>query len=732
MIISIWRYSHLALAITSFVFVFLATVTGIVLSFQPISEQIQPFKIDGIEQLNVEQTIATFKKQYPEIISIEVDANQFVSASVITKEGNSLNGYFNPKTAAFLGQKPEVSNLFKFTTSLHRSLFLKGIGRFFVGLGSFLLFLIAFTGAILVIKRQSGIKKFFAKVINEDFAQYWHVILGRLSLIPIIIITLTGVYLSLLKFDLIEEKKDKHTINFETTAVAEIKPETSVFETFSLNNVETLEFPFSEDEEDYFILKLKNKELLVHQYSGQVLSEVKDPIVTFLSNWSLVLHTGKGSVLWSIVLFIACINILFFIYSGFKMTIDRRKNTVIPKNKFTKDNADIIILVGSETGRTYHLASAFFKGLLDKGNRVFISDLNSYTNYKNASQLIVLTSTYGEGEAPINAKKFLTLIHSVKQKRLMHYSVVGFGSLQYPEYCKFAQIVDANLQLHPQFQPNVELFKIHNQSESDFKNWAKKWSQSVDLDFDASTLKVSNRARKDQLFTVVDKTDINIDNTFIITLKPNKKLKFKSGDLLSVIPKQDKVERLYSIGKIDGNIVISIKKHEFGVCSNYLYNLKVNTQIKAVVKSNTSFNIPKAKTVQDVVFIANGTGIGPFLGMIQQSKPITKHLFWGGRTKQSLQLYKNTIDGSLNNKSLASFNMALSKETNDKVYVQDVVAKQQDLIAKVLSNNGVIMICGSIAMQNQVLDVLNKITTNTLQQPLSVFEQNNQLLTDCY
>lgn len=730
MIISIWRYSHLALAITSFVFVFLATITGIVLAFQPISEQIQPFKIDGIEHLNVEQTVATFKKQYPEIITIEVDANQFVSASVITKDGKSLNGYFNPKNASFLGEKPEVSNLFKFTTNLHRSLFLKGVGRFFVGLGSFLLFLIAVTGSILIIKRQSGIKKFFAKVVNEDFAQYWHVILGRLSLIPILIITLTGVYLSLLKFDVIEEKKEKHTIDFQTTAEVEIKPETSVFKTTTLDHVETLEFPFSTDEEDYFTLKLKNKELLVHQYSGQVLSEVKNPIVTFLSNWSLVLHTGKGSILWSIILLIACINILFFIYSGFKMTIDRRKKTVIPKNKFTKDNADIVILVGSETGSTYHLATAFFKALLDKGNRVFISDLNSYTSYKSASQLIVLTSTYGEGEAPINAKKFLTLLNTVKQERLIHYAVVGFGSLQYPEYCKYAQLVDANLQVHKQFQPNMELFKIHNQSETEFKNWATKWNNIVASGLDIANLKVSNKPRKEQLFTVVNKTETNIDNTFLITLKPNKKLKFKSGDLLSVIPKKDKIERLYSIGKIDGNIVISVKKHEFGVCSNYFYNLKKNAQIKAVINKNSNFNVPKK--AQSVIFISNGTGIGPFLGMIQQSKPITKHLFWGGRTQQSLKLYKNTIDSSLKNNTLTSFNVALSQETSDKVYVQDILEKQYTIIADVLNTKGVIMICGSIAMQNQVLEVLNKITTEKLQQPLSVFEQNKQILTDCY
>ncbi len=730
MTLSIWRYSHLTLAITSFVFVFLATITGIILAFQPISEQMQPFKIESVNQLDVDQTITTFKDKYPEIINIEVDANQFVSASVITADGTSLNGYFNPKTAAFLGEKPEISAFFKFTTNLHRSLFLKGIGRFFVGLGSFLLFLIAITGSILIIKRQSGIKRFFAKVVNENFSQYWHVVLGRLSLIPIIIITLTGVYLSLLKFDLIPEKKQKHIVDFQTTTFAEKQPYTNIFNTTRLTEVVNLEFPFSEDEEDYYTLKLKDKEVLVHQYSGQVLSQVDYTMVTFLSNLSLTWHTGKGSTVWSIILLIACLNILFFIYSGFKMTIERRKNKALPKNKFTKDKAEVIILVGSETGQSYALATAFYKGVIASGKTVYISDLNSYSTYKNTKQLVVFTSTYGEGDAPINAKNFISLLKSVTQEQTIKYAVVGFGSLKYKAYCKYAQMVDASLQIHPNFTPNLQLHKIHNQSQSAFKNWLQQWNTvvnfKVNLMLDTQVLKLKNQ----QVFNVVNKSTLNVDNTFLLQLEPNKKSSFKSGDLLAVYPKQDGVERLYSIGKIDNHIVISVKKHEFGVCSAYFNSLEKKDVVNAVIKSNPTFNLPN-KTKR-AVLIANGTGIGPFLGMINTNPQTEKHLFWGGRTKQSLSLYQKYIDSGLQHNTLSSFNVAFSQAQKEKIYVQDIVAKNQAIITQVLKDDGVIMICGSVAMQNNVLEVLNHITTTKLQLPISFYIDNQVIKTDCY
>ena len=42
------------------------------------------------------------------------------------------------------------------------------------------------------------------------------------------------------------------------------------------------------------------------------------------------------------------------------------------------------------------------------------------------------------------------------------------------------------------------------------------------------------------------------------------------------------------------------------------------------------------------------------------------------------------------------------------------------------------MICGSLSMQHDVLDVLEEISSKNLNQSLSEFENNGQLLLDCY
>lgn len=728
MTISIWRYSHLALAISSSIFILLATLTGIILAFEPISNKLEPYAVKNTHALSVAKTIDNLKANYDEIISIDIDKNSFVKASVITKKGENQTFYINPFTGKKIGDIIEKAPVFKFATNLHRSLFLKSTGRFIVGFVSFLLFLMAFTGIILIIKRQGGILNFFSKVIKEDFQQYYHVIIGQYALIPLIIITLSGVYLSLEKFSLLPSNNNKHVLTKANTNKAIQTSDFDIFKTTVLKDMEQIEFPFSTDAEDYFIIKLKDKELYVNQYNGNIVSQKKEHLVALASSWSMVLHTGQGSMLWSLVLLATCFAILFFIYSGFAMTFNRRKHSIKISNKFSKDNAEYIILVGSESGSTFSFAKMFYNALILQNKSVFISELNNYSNYKKAKHLVVFTSTYGDGEAPINATNFEKLITKTPQQNTLQYTVLGFGSLAYKAYCKYAVLVDALLQKHQNFTPNLSLHKINNQSFNAFKNWVELWSASKNLNLKINTPAKIPQPKNSQLFKVVSKSKINIDHSFLIELKPEKKAKFTSGDLLSIIPKNDPVERLYSIAKVNNNILLSIKKHEFGKCSNYLNTLKLNDIMTASIKENKDFHLPKK--AKEVIMIANGTGIAPFLGLINNDNQnnTKNYLFWGGRTKGAYQTYSKHIDKAFYNKTLSGIFISFSKEESQKKYVQHTLQEKEDLISRVLKNKGIIMICGSVAMEKGVLKTLNTISESKLNTPLNM----NLIKTDCY
>jgi len=730
MTISIWRYSHLVLAVSSFLFLVLASVTGIILSFQPISEKLGSYKADGFDQVNLSETLPLLRTKYPGITDLTVDANEFVQIKGSDENGEKLAGYIDPLSGKILGVPGEKSEFFEWVTALHRSLFIHETGRFFIGLTAFLLLLITVSGTILIIQRQRGLKRFFTKIVRDDFAQYYHVVLGRLSLIPIFIIALSGTYLSLARFGFIETPKYSAKIDFDAIQSTPVKKpvDFQIFKQIKLSEVQTIEFPFSEDVEDYYTLKLKDRELTVNQITGDILSENKYPASELLTTLSLDLHTGRASGIWAFVLAVASGNILFFIYSGFAMTFKRRANRV--KNKFTAEESEFIILVGSENGSTFQYANAIHQQLTANGKTAFVTELNNYKVFPKASHIIAMTATYGLGNPPTNAAHFEKIIEKHRQPQPVNFSVVGFGSHSYPDYCKFAFEVDHIFAKQQWAVPLLEIHTVNDKSPDEFSQWATSWSQHADIPLAVSTDLLITKQERPHALTVVDKTAVSgAGESFLIRLKA-KEVEFTSGDLLAIYPANDHRERQYSIGKIGNEVQLSVKLHANGLGSEYLYRLQPGETIQARIDSNAHFHLPqKAKSV---IMISNGTGIAPFLGMIDQPTLNTNcHLYCGFRDESSFGLYKFAIQRNLEDGKLSSLHVAYSRE-GKKQYVKDLLEKDAVLIADVLANEGIIMLCGSLSMQNNVVELLENICQTNLDKSVSYYQSHGQVLMDCY
>ena len=733
MTISIWRYSHLTLALVSGLFLVLACLTGMILAFEPIQQATKPYAPESLSQYSLAETLTVLQKEYDEVLSLEIDSNDFLKADVITKNGDSKLLYVHPKTGTILGEPAPQQPLFQFTTNLHRSLFLKGVGRFFVGLVSFLLCLIAVTGFLLLLKRQGGLRKLFSKVQKDHFELQYHVILSRWFLIPILIVAATGVYLSAEKFNLLPSTRITHQeVNPATDVITNVKPGSlAIFQEIKLDEVRSVAFPFSEFPEDYFEVALRDRELLVHQYTGEILSEQSYPFSFLLSRYSLSLHTGQGSILWSLVLLLTSGAVLFFIYSGFVMWRKRIKGAKQIKSTLDKDICTHVILVGSETGTTFTFAKVLEQALTQSGKKVLIAQMNEYARYEHATSLLFLTATYGEGEAPTNARNLMKLLKTVQQPRSLEYSVVGFGSLTYPSYCQFALDLNESLKSISGFQEICPLYKINNQSFAAFQDWAKQWSKATGIPLSLQEPTLKKKVGKKHAFEVVHRTELNADSTYLLQLKPKRTLTFKSGDLWEFVPKEDGIPRSYSVAKYQGGLLLSIKKHEFGICSSFLSGLTPAEKIEGSVKRNKDFHFPKH--APGVICIANGTGIAPFLGIMDENNAqIPLELYWGGRTKQSFSMYEPYVEAALKQQKLKKYHLAYSQESKNKQYVQALLQRDKQQLAAELGQGTVFMICGSMAMQNEVLAVLEKIALELLGKPLSDFEHQNQLKMDCY
>lgn len=729
MIISVWRYSHLALAISSSLLLIVASVTGIFLAFEPVLQKAVSYKTKGFDTVSLAQAVPVLREKFPGIQEIEVDDNDFIIIKYSDDNGSDRRAYVSPHTGEILGVPQPQTAFFQWMTAFHRSLFLHETGRIIIGITAFLLALIAISGIFLVVQRQNGWKRFFATVEKAGFSQYYHVVFGRLSLLFILAIALTGTYLAVYRFvpppTSIRDRVDEEAI------VEGPKRELEAFVVFRqipLSQLQKLQYPFSDFPEDYYYVQLRNREFCLNQFSGDILAEQSYTYTYRLAHLSLRWHTGRSGTIWALILALTSGYILFFIYSGFAITLKRRLNR--SKNKFTATEAEVIMLVGSENGNTFKFADTIYTRLVEHGKKVYVTDLDNYMPFPAARQLIVMTSTYGQGEPPSNAKRFMAKLKQHPQLRNIQCTVVGFGSRSYPHYCKFAYDIDHLLQGQLWATAILPVYTVNDKSPQDFGAWLTEWTKRTDYQMLLPRELLTPAVQKLKKLHVVHRTLPNIENAFTIRLKARNLRQTHSGDLLAIYPKNDHRERLYSIGKIDGEILLSIKLHEQGLGSGFIHALQPGDTIYAKLVKNSRFRFPK--DARQLIMISNGTGVAPFLGMISENRrKIPIELYCGFRTQSSFNLYQSFLIEQISKGKLSRFHLALSREA-ERMYVSHHILINSTEVWQTLEDGGVIMICGSLAMQHDVMNVLEEICNEHRSDAISSFLDTGKILVDCY
>tara|TARA_B100000989_G_scaffold265455_1_gene218351 strand:+ start:5295 stop:6758 length:1464 start_codon:yes stop_codon:yes gene_type:complete len=473
MILSIWRYCHFSLAAVASLFLILASLTGAILAFEPITNSLKNYSINNLNEISLNETLSVLEKKFKEVYEIRITTENFVSAKVLTFSNQTEEVYLNPINGETLEKVKPKSKFFSFFTNLHRSLFFKKIGRIFVGIISFILSLITLTGLILLIKRQGGILKIFKKIKENDFSEKYHVVFSRVFFLPVFLIAISGAYLTFDRF-VVGDLRNSMLLKEEILSDNKYLK----FDLITLNKVKKIIYPFSKSERDYYAIELNDRSVMVNQYTNRIHSQSFYPFSYFTKEWFYNLHTGKGNMLLSIILLVSSISILFFIITGFKISLKSTLKNIKIKYLSSDKESKYVILVGSEKGNTFEFAKFLSAQIRSFGERVIIKPLNSYKIYNQAETFIILTSTYGEGDPPSNANNFVSRFKKLKQPNKINYSIIGFGSLSYPKFCAFAVKVDYLIRPTDNFKEILPLMKINRSSIIEFNKWIRMWNSS--------------------------------------------------------------------------------------------------------------------------------------------------------------------------------------------------------------------------------------------------------------
>jgi sulfite reductase (NADPH) flavoprotein alpha-component len=180
-----------------------------------------------------------------------------------------------------------------------------------------------------------------------------------------------------------------------------------------------------------------------------------------------------------------------------------------------------------------------------------------------------------------------------------------------------------------------------------------------------------------------------------------------------------------------------------GVASNFIAErLKKGRRLHVKLRPNKHFALPAPD--RDVIMVGPGTGVAPFRAFVQERRAADatgrSWLFFGDRTFTHDFLYQLEWQDALKDGALTRMDVAFSRDTPEKIYVQHRMWKQRRDLIDWLDNGGYFYVCGDgNAMAKDVRATLVRafadvktLSADAAEQAVRDLERDRRYLQDVY
>ena len=147
--------------------------------------------------------------------------------------------------------------------------------------------------------------------------------------------------------------------------------------------------------------------------------------------------------------------------------------TLAPRN-----TEPLLILFGSQTGTAEYLAKQFAKESEGRGFAPKVLAMNDYesANLTGTNKVVIISSTWGDGDPPDNAANFWSWLSEDFAPRLenLNFAVLGLGDRYYSDFCGAAKKFDTRLEAL-----GAKRLVSRGECDVDYKTDAERWIDNL-------------------------------------------------------------------------------------------------------------------------------------------------------------------------------------------------------------------------------------------------------------
>ena len=709
------RSLHRWFGLVAALLLILLALSGTALSLFPAADAL---RAPSAASLSVAELAARVKAAEPSVEQIRRAPSGLITAFYF-KGDAPVSAIVDPATGKVEGNGDQ-SSLQRFLTNLHRSLFLDDTGRIIAAAGAFSMLLLSCTGLFLLARRAGGFRQIFRPMRGGSAFTRLHAVVSRLAFPGLVLSCITALIMTASTFGYLPDGAESPEFPAQVSGGMGTDPASlPALKAIPVASLQSLSFPAEGDATDVFTVKTDQGEGYVDQGTGALIGWSDANFADKANRLVLALHTGRGMAWLGLLLGISALSVPFLGVTGLLGYVQGRRGRGARSKAANK--ASTIILVGSEGGTTWGFAETLRAALEAAGETAHVGALSSFSPrlYAKARRVILMASTYGDGEAPASSAGFLTRFEAEPVKPGLTLAILGFGDRSFAHYCGFARDIAAVAEKGG-WPLALPFDTIDRQSPQDFARWGRSLSAALGL-----ALELNHVPRPPRTFglTLATRRDYGASlqaNTAILRLQlPETSLwqrltgrgfpAFEAGDLIGIIPDGSDLPRYYSLasGSRDGFVEICVRKHPGGLCSGQLTSLEPGQSIRAFIRKNPHFR-PQTNR-RPVILIGAGTGIGPLAGFARANdRHQPMYLYFGTRHPSVDALYAEELAGWQAEGRLSGVATAFSRATNP-AYVQDILKADAGRLARLIAAGGQVLVCGGREMAAGVAQVLSDV-----------------------